>query len=255
MPSEHPLTFGPYVLEPDHLQLWRDKEQVRLTPKAWQVLSYLVAHPNHLVTREDLFRAVWRETVVGEATLTTCLQELRKALGDNAKAPRYIETVHRRGYRFIGKVVSSQQSVDSREEEERQKAKGKGQKAKISDPSLASTPQPPALPLVGRDADLTHLHRLLDNALAGQRQLVFVTGEPGIGKTTLTETFLFGVRSHEKFGVPQVLPELRTLNCLQLLFPGLPRGNALSSTVPVKRSYRSSTPWVVCVVAHKENRL
>lgn len=61
-----------------------------------------------VVIKEDLFKIVWPNTVVSDAALTVCIRELRQALGDDAKASQYIETVHRRGYRFIGKVVSSQ---------------------------------------------------------------------------------------------------------------------------------------------------
>ena len=81
---------------------------MRLPPKAFQVLRYLAERPGQLVTKEELFRVIWADTVVGDAALTMCIQELRKALQDNAREPQYIETVHRRGFRFIGKVASSQ---------------------------------------------------------------------------------------------------------------------------------------------------
>jgi len=76
--------------------------------KALAVLCHFVQHPGQLVTKDDLFAAAWPETVVSDATLASCIQEIRQALGDDAKRPRYIETVHRRGFRFIEKVVSSQ---------------------------------------------------------------------------------------------------------------------------------------------------
>jgi DNA-binding winged helix-turn-helix (wHTH) protein len=60
---------------------------------------------------------VWADTVVGDAALTMCIQEIRKALQDNAKSPQYLETVHRQGFRFIREVVSSQQSVASKPEQ------------------------------------------------------------------------------------------------------------------------------------------
>src|SRR5262245_121357 len=82
--------------------LWHGEAMVRLPPKNFAVLRLLVGQAGRLVTREVLLQAVWRETVVSEAVLTTCIGELRKALGETAQAPRFIQTVHRRGYRFIG---------------------------------------------------------------------------------------------------------------------------------------------------------
>jgi hypothetical protein len=70
------------------------------------------------VSKDELFEAVWVDTVVSEATLTSAIQEIRKALQDNAREPQYVETVPKRGFRFIGKVVNSQ------EEKEEQKANG-----------------------------------------------------------------------------------------------------------------------------------
>ena len=79
--------------------------EVQLTPKALALLSFLAERPGEVITKEELFGAVWPETTVGDAALVTCIQELRKALRDDARHPRYIETLHRRGYRFIGKTA------------------------------------------------------------------------------------------------------------------------------------------------------
>ncbi len=100
------LTFGRYRLEPQVGLMSGDRE-VRLTPKALALLSFFAEHPGKVVTKEELFGAVWPGTAVGDAALVTCIQELRKALRDNARRPRYIETMHRRGYRFIGDKASS----------------------------------------------------------------------------------------------------------------------------------------------------
>jgi DNA-binding winged helix-turn-helix (wHTH) protein len=189
MQADQVLSFGPYRLDLRNGQLWRGTQAVKLAPKAFAVLCYFVEHPGQLVTKDDLFQAVWPETVVSEATLTSCLQELRQALRDDARKPRYIETVHRRGYRFLPAItilpVSSQQlAVSSQREDSR-------------DPSAVRTPHS-ALSLVGREAELQQLHGWLEKALQGERQLVFVTGEPGIGKTTLVEAFLQSLESSVK---------------------------------------------------------
>jgi len=86
--------------------------EVRLTPKALELLSFLANRPNEVITKDELFTAVWPKTEVGDAALVTCIQELRKALRDNARRPRYIETLHRRGYRFIGKMSVGQPADD-----------------------------------------------------------------------------------------------------------------------------------------------
>ena len=95
---------------------------MRLTPKAAALLRFLIARIGQVVSKEELFQALWSEMVVSDAVLTSGIQELRQALHDDARKPRYVETVHRCGFRFLGKVVSSQHSVVSREEAN-QKAK------------------------------------------------------------------------------------------------------------------------------------
>src|SRR5215813_9328035 len=110
------LRFANYVVDRANEQLRLDNRPVPLTNKAFAVLRYLVEHPGQLVTKEALFAAVWPETIVSETTLTNRIGEVRQALGDDPKQPQFIDTVHRRGYRFIAKVVSSQHSVVSSEE-------------------------------------------------------------------------------------------------------------------------------------------
>ena len=117
MQAEQLLRFGPYRLDLGATQLWRDTLEVKLTPKALALLQTLVTRSGQVVTKDELFQAVWPDTVVSDDALTSCMQELRRALRDDARQPRYIETVHRRGFRFIGKVVSDQSSVGSQTEE------------------------------------------------------------------------------------------------------------------------------------------
>ncbi|MBI3801478.1 MAG: AAA family ATPase [Deltaproteobacteria bacterium] len=184
MEGEQMFSFGPYRLDPTIRQLWRGTQLVKLTPKALAVLRVLASRPGQVVTKDDLFQAVWAGTVVSDTALTSCIKELRQALRDDARKPRYLETVHRRGYRFIGQVISDQLSVVS--------------------PPPAALPRSPlatgnwqlATHLVGREAELGQLHEWWDKALQGERQLVFVTGEPGIGKTALVERFLADIGAH-----------------------------------------------------------
>ena len=108
------LTFGRYRIEPRG-GLMSGAREVHLTPKALALLSFLAERPGEVITKAELFSAVWPETSVGDAALVTCIQELRKALGDDARRPRYLETVHRRGYRFIGKAAPARPAAAEHE--------------------------------------------------------------------------------------------------------------------------------------------
>jgi pimeloyl-ACP methyl ester carboxylesterase len=96
------IRFGPYRLDPAEERIWRGQEVVKLTPKTFSVLRYLAERPQRVVTKEELFNALWPETAVSDAALTRCIHELREALTDDARSPHYVETVHRRGFRFVG---------------------------------------------------------------------------------------------------------------------------------------------------------
>jgi adenylate cyclase len=112
------IFFPPFQLDLVNEQLWRDEQLIALRPKTFTVLRYLVEHAGRLVTKEELLHAVWAGTTVSEEGLRDYLREIRHALGDNATAPRFVATVHGRGYRFLPTtttppVVSSQFSVVS----------------------------------------------------------------------------------------------------------------------------------------------
>jgi DNA-binding winged helix-turn-helix (wHTH) protein/TolB-like protein len=97
------ILFGHYRL--DRVQgLRRGDAEVRVTPKSLAVLSVLAERAGQVVTKEELFRAAWPDAAVSDAALTSCIQELRQALEDDPRRPRYIETMHRRGYRFLAPV-------------------------------------------------------------------------------------------------------------------------------------------------------
>jgi pimeloyl-ACP methyl ester carboxylesterase len=95
------MNFGPFTLDPVSGHLYRDGVVVPLTPKAFAVLQQLAAHPGRLLSKQELLDSVWPGVFVGDAVLKVAVREIRKALGDDAQAPRYIETAHRRGYRLM----------------------------------------------------------------------------------------------------------------------------------------------------------
>ncbi len=153
--------FRSFRLDTADQSLWLEEKRVPLTPKAFAVLSYLVDHAPRLVTHEELLDAVWPRAVVQPEVLSSHIRDLRGALGDDSRNPRFIETLARRGYRFIAPVTAGPPEA------------GEGT----------------ATRLVGRARELARLDEYLGLALSGRRQVVFVTGEPGIGKTALVDEF------------------------------------------------------------------
>ena len=96
--------FGPFTLDPSAYRLVRDGDVIPLSPKIIDLLLYLVARPSSLVSKDELFKALWPDVAVTDNALTQAVSELRQALGDDPAEPSYIQTVARRGYRFIAPV-------------------------------------------------------------------------------------------------------------------------------------------------------
>jgi DNA-binding winged helix-turn-helix (wHTH) protein/tetratricopeptide (TPR) repeat protein len=175
------LRFPPFRLDLDNACLWRRAKAVRLTPKAFAVLQCLAEHRGQLVTKNTLLERVWPETVVGDAVLKVCVREIRKALGDRVDAPRFVATVHRRGYRFIAGVTDS---------EPRPVRNGAPERSAVGADSAGGSRYRRPAHFVGRESVLDRLQRGIEAAWRGTRQVVFVTGEPGVGKTGVVEAFL-----------------------------------------------------------------
>src|SRR6202795_4675185 len=97
--------FGQFVLDPARRTLSRADSPISLTPKAFDVLLFLVQNPNRLVTKEELLHAVWGDTFVEQGNLTQYISHLRKALGDNSEDARLIVTISRKGYQFTARVT------------------------------------------------------------------------------------------------------------------------------------------------------
>lgn len=222
--------FGEFVLDEGNARLSRNGAPVEIAPKAFSVLCTLVRQPGQLVVKDALLDAVWGHQHVSESVLKTLVSQLRSALADDAKQPRYIETAARRGYRFIAPLKAR--------------------------PAAAPAPAEPTAPgaaggLVGRTEPLAFLARALDAALRGRRQLVLVGGEPGIGKTSLIDRFI-GAHGGEALAIATgqcvehygsgepYMPVLEALNTLC-------RGAAGEVSLPLMRhvapTWLAQLPW------------
>ena len=165
--------FPPFQLDPRSERLLRGSEVIPLRPKPFALLRYMVEHPGRLVSHEELRKAIWPATFVGEGVLRLYLREVRSALGDDADSPKFIETIARRGYRFIPEVKRTGDADD------------------LANPPQAALAAPAKSPsTVGREAELARLRSAFLKASTGMRQVIFVSGEAGIGKSTLIEAFL-----------------------------------------------------------------
>ena len=115
MGNEKRIVFDPFCLDLTNEQLWKGSQAVKLRPKAFAVLDHLVGRPGQLVTKNELLTAIWSETFVGDAVLKVVIRQIREALEDDPKSPRFIETAHRRGYRFIGEITTSAEPASDRQ--------------------------------------------------------------------------------------------------------------------------------------------
>ena len=164
--ASHEIRFGPFRLDPETVRLWRGGEVVPLQPRPLAVLCYLAARPGEVVGRDELIARLWEGTCVTKAVLKVAVRAIREALDDAVVAPRYIETVGRTGYRFIGA--------------------GGGAAARPGE----AAPPGGAPVLVGRQVELALLRKALDQAARGERRLLVVSGDAGVGKTTVVDRFV-----------------------------------------------------------------
>ncbi len=96
--------FGPFSLDPEERQLLRKGVPIHLTEKAFDTLLLLLQRKGHIVHKHEFLKSIWLDTFVEESCLMVNISILRKALGDDGHRRKYIETVYKHGYRFIGDV-------------------------------------------------------------------------------------------------------------------------------------------------------
>ena len=224
------LQFDQFELNEGNVRLTRNGKPVPLAPKAFDVLCALLRQPGQLMTKDELLNAVWGHQHVSESVLKTVISELRAALSDDPRQPRYIETVSRRGYRFVSHISApAERNVDS-----------------DANPFFTNGTTAPSI--IGRRMVLDKLNRAWDLAVSGQRRIFWIAGEAGVGKTTLIDHFAAGLgkirRAYgqcvEQFGAGEpYLPVLEALASLCRDDPAL--GPLLRQVAP---TWLLQLPWL-----------
>ncbi len=219
------MRIGEHRVDRAACRLWRNGQPIDVVPQAWALLMCLIERPGEVVTKDEILAAAWPGVAVSDMALSQAVRRLRTALGDDARAPRYIETVHRRGFRFIASPYPAD-----------------------STPLVAAED---AALFVGRDAERRQLNERLALAHGGARQIVFVEGDPGIGKTALVNAFLaehagdgsMVVRAQCVQQGGSVEPYLAVLEALDHLLRGEPAAiDALRRYAP---TWLAQIPWLL----------
>jgi predicted ATPase/DNA-binding winged helix-turn-helix (wHTH) protein len=234
MKSDHLWRFGSVDVDSSKHRMSRQGRIVPLTPKAFAVLVALLRRPGELVTKSELFDAVWPGVVVTDSSLSRAIREVRAALDDNASQPRFVETVHGLGFRFISPVAEHGRPGPT-----------------VGDPEAGHR-------LTGRDVDLERLDGALGAADTGRRQVLFVTGEAGIGKTALVEAFaerhatrddvaIVQGRCIEQYGTGEA--HLPILEALEQLARDVGSETFVETFARYAPTWLTTLPWLVKEVA------
>jgi DNA-binding winged helix-turn-helix (wHTH) protein/tetratricopeptide (TPR) repeat protein len=200
------LEFGPYRLDRGQRLLFRGNEIIPLAPRIYDTLLALVESGGRVLNKDDLLRRVWQDSFVEEGSLARTVSTLRKILGDGPR--EYIVTVPKRGYRFAAGVTAGNAATPF----------AAGLVSRWPAPKIAQN-------FVGRELENKRLEESFENMLTGSGKLVFLTGEAGMGKSSLAEQFIGSARRNH--------PELRvaTGRAVEQYGPGesyLPLLDALS---------------------------
>jgi DNA-binding winged helix-turn-helix (wHTH) protein len=227
--------FGAFDLDEANALLLRDGKPVAIAPTPFAVLCALARDPGSLLTKHRLLDEVWGHQFVSDSVLKTAISDLRAVLGDDPRQPRIIETVTRRGYRFIAVLAPT---------------------AAASGPAISGAAE---RVFVGRASELAQLERAWNGACSGKRAIVWIAGEPGIGKTELIEQFIGKLgdvavaRGHsvEHFGAGE--PYLPVLEALA----GLCRTDSAAAQMlrAVAPAWLLQLPWLCTAEERAELRM
>lgn len=224
------LAFSAFTIDLRGGQLLCAGRPVPLRPKTWAVLVYLAQRPGTLISRDELLDAVWPDVAVTPDTLTKSIGELRVALGDDTRQPRFIETVHRRGFRFLDTPSPQVEAVAA--------------EAATGDQSR---------PFVGRESEMQRLTACFERASRGERQMVFLSGAAGVGKSTLVEAFLQApaLRAAAAIGAGASIEQhgereayMPVLEALERLARGAQRERVTALLGAAAPSWLAQLPWL-----------
>lgn len=171
------LSFGPFRLHGRNGPLLHGDQEVKLQPRTMALLWTLASRPGEVVTKVQVLDAVWPRQTVSDNALSFQVQALRKALGDDTRAPRYVLTAHRVGFRFGVPVTRPGALPDAAPDAEPQADVDVGGNDDADDA------------LVGRDAELLQLNLAWERALTGRTDVMFVSGDAGVGKSATLRAF------------------------------------------------------------------
>ena len=160
------FTFADCELEAERRELRRDAAAVHVEPQVFDVLHYLVRHRDRVVSKDELYQAVWNGRIVSEATLTSRISAARRAIGDTGKRQTCLRTIARHGFRFCGEV------------EERVLVRSRPA-LRPPEATVTNLPSPPTS-FLGREKDMAEVAALL-----AETRLLTLTGAGGVGKTRL----------------------------------------------------------------------
>jgi DNA-binding winged helix-turn-helix (wHTH) protein len=183
------VRFDEFELDEANALLLRGGSAIALSPTPFGLLCALARHPGALLTKHVLLDEVWGHRFVSDSVLKGAISDVRTVLGDDAQHPRFIETVPRRGYRFIAALTALPA--------ERPASGSAGfirPEIHVAEQASASTRasaiETPHASFVGRAKELASLRRAWDRVTSGKRVVFWIAGEPGIGKTTLIDRFV-----------------------------------------------------------------
>lgn len=183
--------FDEFELDEANARLLRSGSAIPLSPTPFKLLCALVNRPGSLLTKHLLLDEVWGHRFVSDSVLKGAISDVRIALGDDSSRPRFIETVPRRGYRFIAVLVPV--SAEPLRSSASQAARLENRSGEAASGSAHTSAIEPQHVFIGRKRELGSLARSWNRVMQGKRLVFWIAGEPGIGKTTLIDRFVSGL--------------------------------------------------------------